>query len=351
MASKEESKPTEVEEKPEEITEDDDKLDIEDIVDPFEELDGKEEPGEAEPAPPAEEVKRPQEEKTAKTKPKKAKNSWFAKKNKPVKEEPKKEEIKEDEEFRPREVRPKRSVLSTILIVMFTAIITAALVLGGTYYYTQYMKGEGSEVTPEKTEDTVVKEESEEKYVYVNSAAGLNFRKEATTISEILAIIPNGTKLKVLDEDDGWYKVEFEDKEGWVSKEFVSEKSPLVYESLSYGFTLEFPESWSGYKIFEKATNWDGFTVKTLYVALPYTDKDWFQEEGIDKGYATLFAITPFTSEQWVKVDAVEGPKPTKLKETEKYVIAWSPGQAAPSDIASKTSQIGAIVKTLELIK
>ncbi|MBD5459340.1 MAG: SH3 domain-containing protein [Lachnospiraceae bacterium] len=47
-------------------------------------------------------------------------------------------------------------------------------------------------------------------------------RKEATTESAVLGMVPDGDELLVLEETDGWAKVNIEEGDGWISKDYVS---------------------------------------------------------------------------------------------------------------------------------
>jgi len=63
------------------------------------------------------------------------------------------------------------------------------------------------------------------KTVSVSADGGLNLRKEASSSSELIIIIPNGTKLNVTEEKSGWYKVGYSGQLGWVSKEYTAENN------------------------------------------------------------------------------------------------------------------------------
>lgn len=49
----------------------------------------------------------------------------------------------------------------------------------------------------------------------------LNVRSDASTDAEVLGQVPEGEKLTVVEEKDGWVKVSIEEGEGWVSSEYV----------------------------------------------------------------------------------------------------------------------------------
>ncbi len=57
----------------------------------------------------------------------------------------------------------------------------------------------------------------------------LHVRAEATTDSAIIGLVPFGDDLLVLDETDEWIKINIEEGDGWVSKEFVDIVTEFVY--------------------------------------------------------------------------------------------------------------------------
>ena len=90
--------------------------------------------------------------------------------------------------------------------------------------------------------------------IVIKADGGLNLRKEPDVGSEKIGKIPNGTKLEAKKELSGWYNVDFEGKNGWVSKEFTTleeEAKPeetsdwLAFTSDAYGFSVKYPRDWS----------------------------------------------------------------------------------------------------------
>lgn len=53
-------------------------------------------------------------------------------------------------------------------------------------------------------------------------------RKEATTESSVLGMVPDGDELLVLEETEGWAKVNIEEGDGWISKDYVSIATEFV---------------------------------------------------------------------------------------------------------------------------
>lgn len=53
----------------------------------------------------------------------------------------------------------------------------------------------------------------------------VNLRKEANTQSDILTTLSSGTAVSVLADENGWFKVSYDGKQGFMSSEFVTSKS------------------------------------------------------------------------------------------------------------------------------
>jgi hypothetical protein len=87
--------------------------------------------------------------------------------------------------------------------------------------------------------------------VYVNADGGLSLRESKDSVSKRLALIPNGTKLLVTQELEGWYKVSYESKEGWVSKEYTTTSVPAEDPTKDWqtfsgaGYKIKYQAGWS----------------------------------------------------------------------------------------------------------
>lgn len=85
-----------------------------------------------------------------------------------------------------------------------------------------------------KSEYVVTGDEAEElakevgKRIATVTTQTLRVRKEATTESGILGLIPEGEELTVMDETEGWVKVSIEEGDGWVSTDYVSLRTDFV---------------------------------------------------------------------------------------------------------------------------
>lgn len=272
------------------------------------------------------------------------------------------EKVLEDTDNEPEEELPKfksrnrKNWVRPVTIAVVAILVTAALVLGGVYYYLNFYKKKAD--TPAPTENTEVTEEpvSEEPaveetgFVYIISDVGLNLREKADAKSKVLIIIPYGTKVEVLAEKTGWINTSYDGKKGWVSAEFTSPSDPTVYINKTYGFKLKFPLTWPGYKFFETTLSGSD-ALAVYYVALPTTDAKWKETGGVESGYASLFVMGIYTPAEWAKISGTEGPALALIQKTSKYVYTWLPAQAAPKDLLKRFNDPASIIKTFELLK
>lgn len=101
--------------------------------------------------------------------------------------------------------------------------------------------GGKTEIKLETGDRPIVKEN----LIYVNADGGLSLRSDKSATSERLELIPNGTKLTATEELDGWYKVTYNGKTGWVSKQYTTTAAPAEDPTKGWA-TFSSP---SGYKI------------------------------------------------------------------------------------------------------
>lgn len=83
-------------------------------------------------------------------------------------------------------------------------------------------------LTAKQTEDTTTNNQETDTTEYINKTGyitsdGINFREEPNTDSKILKTLLQNAKLTILLEVDNWYKVKYNDLEGYVLKTYVSE--------------------------------------------------------------------------------------------------------------------------------
>jgi len=54
------------------------------------------------------------------------------------------------------------------------------------------------------------------------TGTSVRIREEASSSSEVISVATQGEKVNVISEEDGWYKVEFENVTGYISKDYVN---------------------------------------------------------------------------------------------------------------------------------
>jgi uncharacterized protein YraI len=65
---------------------------------------------------------------------------------------------------------------------------------------------------------------------YVNNPGGLNLRKGPGTKHEVIISMPKGSKVTVVKkESDEWWKVRYENREGYVSSQFLGQVEPVSH--------------------------------------------------------------------------------------------------------------------------
>jgi len=180
--------------------------------------------------------------------------------------EPKEERPQKQEKKKVKKKAGKFSKKRILVILAAILLLLLGAFLGWKFFT---MKNEIKEVKEETTTTTKPKVK-ESKVVYVTADNGLNMRENPDAKSKSLAIIPNGTKLTVLEEKDGWYKVEYNGQTGWVSKDFVTETTPddmKTYTGTGFSadapkFSIKYPSDWvlNGYKV-SKTDNGKTYTI------------------------------------------------------------------------------------------
>lgn len=84
--------------------------------------------------------------------------------------------------------------------------------------------------TENKESNTDTKKENTttlNKTAYISST-GINFREEPNTDSKVLKVFSQNAKITILEEQGTWYKIKHNDQEGYVLKEYVSDKKVQV---------------------------------------------------------------------------------------------------------------------------
>lgn len=65
----------------------------------------------------------------------------------------------------------------------------------------------------------------------VNAPSGLVLRQEASTSSAPLATVPDKTEVNILEESEEWYKVTYNNQEGYLFKEYVNSNESVEPET------------------------------------------------------------------------------------------------------------------------
>lgn len=127
----------------------------------------------------------------------------------------------------------------------------------------------------------------------------------------------------------------------WQQNKYAGNKQQhnIIYTSSTYGFSLNFPQTWAGYIAKNRMLSWGNFG----------------NSDSVDFGFTaqdSLFNISIFGKEQWAKIQLVEGPKPTYLGENGQYVFGYETAQDAVNDtIVARMKDVKDIVKTFEFVK
>lgn len=67
----------------------------------------------------------------------------------------------------------------------------------------------------------------------ITNTSDLNFREKASTSSNIIQKISKGSKVEILDTEGDWYKISYDGKTGYVSKQYVDEEKVSDNETSS----------------------------------------------------------------------------------------------------------------------
>ncbi len=119
----------------------------------------------------------------------------------------------------------------------------------------------------------------------------------------------------------------------------LAESQDVVYTNSTYGFTLNFPQSWKGFIAKDRTADWgENGTVKI-----------------VDFGFSSpsaAFFISVHSKSQWQKIKAEsELITPIYLGENSQYVFGYTPAQDGPNDAttSARMAAIEGIVKTFKI--
>ena len=91
---------------------------------------------------------------------------------------------------------------------------------------TEQQPEETTETQPEKQQPEQTTQPAVSKAAYISSNASAHFRSGPSTSSQSLGKLPKNTKITITGEENGWYKVSYNGKEGYISKSLVTEREP-----------------------------------------------------------------------------------------------------------------------------
>lgn len=164
---------------------------------------------------------------------------------------------------------------ATLLVVAGVAFV---IICASVYTLTKDKPVDGQKVDIVlETGDRPIKKEV---FIYVNADGGLSLRADRDSNSARLDLIPNGTKLTATEELDGWYQVSYNEKTGWISKQFTTAVAPAedptkawaVYTSPS-GYKIKYQPGWKaqdyGVNDVLKASSLAAFSNQELPTTIP----------------------------------------------------------------------------------
>lgn len=154
----------------------------------------------------------------------------------------------------PTKTRIKRGMNPAKKKVLFVlGIIFTGIVLYGLYNIKTHIP-DGKDKISIKTEsgdNPIAKKIS---VVVSTDGYPLNMRDDHSEGAQKIGQIPDGTVLEAKEEIEGWYKVSYDGKEGWISKEYAKPKASVVSKKAvvgsttqtfqSTGFTFKYDKNW-----------------------------------------------------------------------------------------------------------
>lgn len=112
----------------------------------------------------------------------------------------------------------------------------------------------------------------------------------------------------------------------------------IPYHHSTYGFSLTFPSTWTGFTATSRNIEWGAPIGST---------------DSIDFGFPaqeSIFNISIFTPAQWTALQSLGGPMPSYLGENSQYVFAYDMSQFAANDsMADRRTEVSNITRTFRL--
>lgn len=123
-------------------------------------------------------------------------------------------------------------IIFAFICVAFIAIIVSIVLLISSHFGKSKVPVQDTQKQTESEEDDTVYEdvpivtpetEVVEQKVIVKTTASVNLRTEPDKDSEVQTVVPEGTELIVILEQDGWAKVGYAGYEGYVYTEYIQQ--------------------------------------------------------------------------------------------------------------------------------
>lgn len=127
----------------------------------------------------------------------------------------------------------KDVILARVIFGVLCIVISVAIGLGVSTLSKVLKDGSAKETQPQSSEEYEIPEiidteeiESETEpvevvVIYAKTKSKVNMRVEPNTNCTVLASVPAGTKTQLIEEVDGWYKVIYNDTEGYIRGDYI----------------------------------------------------------------------------------------------------------------------------------
>lgn len=164
-----------------------------------------------------------------------------------------------------------------VFLTVATIVAVIAIFFGISTLFPKKVTDAGKTDIVLQTGDRPIQKENA---IYINADGGLSLRSDRNTSSERLELIPNGTRLVATEELDGWYKVEYNGKTGWVSKQYTTMVAPAedptkdwATFSSTLGYKIKYQTGWKsqnyGANEVLKASELVAFSNQELLATIP----------------------------------------------------------------------------------
>ena len=176
--------------------------------------------------------------------------------------------------------------------------------------------------------------------VYVSADGGLSLRSDHDSNSSRLELIPDKTSLTVTEELDGWYQVSYNNKTGWISKQYTTTVAQAADPTSGWavftgsGYKIKYETGWMAQDYGANPTLSDVSLVAFSNQDLPTT---------LPVGSEFIAPVTVSISTKSL-ADAQSAYSSIAGVQTEAITIAGQAGQKYTYTSASSNTQMTAIV-------